>query len=103
MQLTPGAFGALLQVLSLTQGLYKPTPSPAGPTTYSKTLAGDRPSTYDNSSSDTFDSSSSDSSCDWVPPYDAPPLGDQAFPPFDPAKATVYRYRQQQSVNLGSW
>ncbi|KAJ6455697.1 glycoside hydrolase [Mycena sanguinolenta] len=27
----------------------------------------------------------------------------EAFPPFDQAKATVYRYRQQQGVNLGSW
>lgn len=103
MQLTSGAFGALLQTLSLTQGLYKPTPAPAGPSTYSKTLAGDRPSTYDNNPGDPLDSVSSDSSCSWVPPYDAPPPEDQAFPPFDPAKATVYRYRQQQSVNLGSW
>ncbi|KAJ6630675.1 glycoside hydrolase superfamily [Mycena sp. CBHHK59/15] len=27
----------------------------------------------------------------------------ESFPPFDPAMASVYRYRQQQSVNLGSW
>ncbi|KAJ7273594.1 glycoside hydrolase superfamily [Mycena haematopus] len=27
----------------------------------------------------------------------------ETFPPFDQAKATVYRYRQQQGVNLGSW
>ncbi|KAF9453631.1 glycoside hydrolase family 5 protein [Macrolepiota fuliginosa MF-IS2] len=26
-----------------------------------------------------------------------------AFPPFDQTKANVYRYRQQQGVNLGSW
>ena len=38
-----------------------------------------------------------------VYPYDTPDLGEQVFPPFDQAKATVYRYRQQQSVNLGSW
>ncbi|EPQ28427.1 uncharacterized protein PFL1_04253 [Pseudozyma flocculosa PF-1] len=25
------------------------------------------------------------------------------FPPFDPVKATVMRYRQQQGVNLGTW
>ncbi len=33
----------------------------------------------------------------------SPPLAPQTFSPFDQAKATVYRYRQQQSVNLGSW
>ncbi|KAG6890384.1 hypothetical protein C0992_001775 [Termitomyces sp. T32_za158] len=39
----------------------------------------------------------------FVDPYDAPPIGKQSFLPFDPEKATMYRYRQQQSVNLGSW
>lgn len=38
-----------------------------------------------------------------VEPYTAPAIGQQKFPPFDQAKATVFRYRQQQSVNLGSW
>ena len=38
-----------------------------------------------------------------VQPYNPPPVGDQTFPPFDLAKANVYRYRKQQSVNLGSW
>src|SRR6201999_3400683 len=36
-------------------------------------------------------------------PYSAPPITDQEFPPFDSAKAAIFRYRQQQSVNLGSW
>lgn len=43
-----------------------------------------------------------DGSC-IVQPYDPPPILSQTFPPFDQAKATIYRYRQQQSVNLGSW
>lgn len=106
MQLTSGAFGALLQALRLTQGLYKPSPSPAGPSAYSNTLAADNPSGYGELSGDATDSSSAgdsfDDSCAWQP-YDPLPLGDQTFPPFDQAKATVYRYRQQQSVNLGSW
>ncbi|CAL1704947.1 unnamed protein product [Somion occarium] len=38
-----------------------------------------------------------------VKPYDAPLVGQQDFPPFDEDRATVFRYRQQQSVNLGSW
>jgi glucan 1,3-beta-glucosidase len=41
-------------------------------------------------------------SCD-VQPYDAPPISDQTFPPFDQTTANVFRYRQQQSVNMGSW
>ena len=102
MQLASGAFGALLRTLSLTQGLYKPTPSPAGPSTYSQPLASDDSPAYNeypyNSSV-----SISDDSCSWMPRYNAPPLDDQVFLPFDQAKATVYRYRQQQSVNLGSW
>ncbi|KAJ3493405.1 hypothetical protein NLJ89_g11028 [Agrocybe chaxingu] len=38
-----------------------------------------------------------------VGPYDAPPVLDQTFPPYDQTSANVYRYRQQQGVNLGSW
>ncbi|KAJ2922467.1 hypothetical protein H1R20_g14635, partial [Candolleomyces eurysporus] len=38
-----------------------------------------------------------------VEPYDAPPVGFQEFPPYDEATATIFRYRQQQAVNLGSW
>lgn len=38
-----------------------------------------------------------------VEPYDPPPVLSQSFPPFDQAKANIFRYRQQQSVNLGSW
>ena len=41
-------------------------------------------------------------SCE-VQPYDPPPVLSQTFPPFDPAKANIFRYRKQQSVNLGSW
>ena len=38
-----------------------------------------------------------------VEPYDPPPVLSQTLPPFDQAKANIFRYRQQQSVNLGSW
>lgn len=44
----------------------------------------------------------SDPSCH-VEGYDPPPVGFQEFPPYDEQLATVYRYRQQQSVNLASW
>lgn len=44
----------------------------------------------------------SDPACH-VEPYDAPAVTFQDFPPYDEKLATVYRYRQQRSVNLGSW
>ncbi|KAF8575791.1 glycoside hydrolase family 5 protein [Ramaria rubella] len=43
-----------------------------------------------------------DASC-FVEPYDPPPIPTPAFPPFNEAKASIFRYRQQQGVNLGSW
>lgn len=106
MQFPPSTFAALIQTLRLSQGLYKPTP-PASPLSYSKTLAGtssytpyDSAGTGDSSGDDPSLQSSSDS-CAWLP-YDSP-VENQTFAPFDLAKAAVYRYRQQQSVNLGSW
>jgi hypothetical protein len=41
-------------------------------------------------------------SCDVLPWEPLGPL-DTSFPPWDPAVANLYRYRKQQSVNLGSW
>lgn len=42
-------------------------------------------------------------SCSSEQVYDPLPIGSQIPPPFDETTAYVYRYRQQQSVNLGSW
>jgi hypothetical protein len=42
-----------------------------------------------------------DSSCA-VAPYDVN-VEDVTFTPFDSVKSNIFRYRQQQSVNLGSW
>lgn len=50
-----------------------------------------------------FERASNNSNGCNVEKYTAPEIGQQQFPPFDQAKATVFRYRQQQSVNLGSW
>lgn len=41
-------------------------------------------------------------SCD-IEPYQPGDMVLEKFEPFDPGKALVYRYRQQQSVNLGTW
>ena len=103
MQAGVQQFGALLQSLNLTTGLFKPTPAPP------------LLSSLNGSSFDPFgifgntSVASSDplgfnvqGSCS-PEPYLAPPVTDQEFPPFDSAKAAIFRYRQQQSVNLGSW
>ncbi|KAI0673044.1 glycoside hydrolase [Trametes maxima] len=122
MVLTAGNFALLLQSLRLMQGTFKPIPTAltgsTGVPSQSKLAA---PSTSDSdippSNADPggnyqshalgdipgfggFSKAASD--CN-PQPYEPPDLGDPTFPPFDQAKATVYRYRQQQSVNLGSW
>lgn len=131
MQLTSRNFTALLQTLSLTQGLLKPSPLLSGLSIDGKnsisgsTLAGlvsssatftgdssgaqahsvDKPHIASNSDpgdNDEDDIDGASDPCAWEP-YDLPPLGPQSFLPFDKDKANVYRYRQQQSVNLGSW
>lgn len=123
MQLTSGSFATLLQTLSLTQGMYKPSPASAGPQDFSKTLAGSSFSASPQAPGDPYQdtayagysgfptttteagttaSAQENDACAWQP-YVPPPLGYQAFPPFDQTRANVYRYRQQQSVNLGSW
>ena len=54
------------------------------------------------SAADTSDASSTPSCA--VTPYDPPTnLLLEPFAPYDAKQALVYRYRQQQSVNLGSW
>lgn len=62
-------------------------------------------STSDDSNNDnsTTVSVTSDDSCS-ITPYTPPsPVLLESFPPYDASKALIYRYRQQQSVNLGSW
>jgi hypothetical protein len=121
MLITASGFSVLLQTLGLTQGLSKPTPdsatkSPAilssdrGTDDYSSAalphfqalsnLPGQHLAPSKPASAQSLDQT--DGSCN-VNPYTAPAPLDDAFPPFDQAEANVYRYRQQQSVNLGSW
>jgi hypothetical protein len=38
-----------------------------------------------------------------VEAYEVPPPTQFTFPPYNKDDATLYRYRQQQSVNLGGW
>jgi hypothetical protein len=112
-------FSALLHALGLTQGLFKPTPSFLASSGYTagainKTDALPQAHNFPvlNGSSNLHaladilktgnNMNQQDTSCH-VDPYDIPIVDVQAFLPFDETKANVFRYRQQQSVNLGSW
>jgi len=124
MLLTADGFSALLRVFGLAPMLFKPIPE------MTAASAGDATSNFYVSTSElpavatanNVQAQSSPqhpsflnaygppqsltrqrgSSCN-VDPYSIREPIDQSFPPFDQAKANIYRYRQQQSVNLGSW
>ncbi|THG97588.1 hypothetical protein EW026_g4424 [Hermanssonia centrifuga] len=100
MQLTSGNLTALLQSLGLTQGLFKPIP---GLSAQGQVASGNPHSLAVPIRVSSGDSAQTDNDPCYREPYYPAPLGEQTFPPFDQAKANVYRYRQQQSVNLGSW
>lgn len=65
--------------------------------------------TYDNtepSTNDTYDNSTvstASDDCAFTPYTPSKPLMLEPFENYDANKALIYRYRQQQSVNLGSW
>ncbi|CDO72882.1 Glycoside Hydrolase Family 5 protein [Trametes cinnabarina] len=120
MVLTAGGFTVLLHSLGLSQGLFKPAPR-TYPTTaqgLSKAaitsdesashaggginyqLQSEDPGTIDKG--EPVDDAATSTGC-MIDPYDAYDADEQGFSTFDQDKANVYRYRQQQSVNLGSW
>ncbi|KAG9313350.1 glycoside hydrolase superfamily [Chiua virens] len=113
-------FVTLLRALSVVEGSYKPSPisnllannSTANTLGYgnlynpgfSSALA----DTAFNASGVSLSSLSSSGGINTstqcsVVPYNPPPLLNQAFWSFDSTAAAAYRYRRQQSVNLGSW
>ncbi|KAG5647194.1 hypothetical protein DXG03_001153 [Asterophora parasitica] len=116
MVFNAASFVALLQALRLTQGSYKPDPDTissfavAGNSPFNSFVATpptsndpyDAQMLLDNSKNSSFDAQTHHDEC-FVEPYSAPPVENQVFSPYDPDKAFFYRYRQQQSVNLGSW
>ncbi len=91
---------------------YKPVPGNSPAASYVSpfpSLGSDTSQTYRQDLSKTksannqlVDSEILDVACNVVS-YNAPPVLDQEFPPYEQSIANVYRYRQQQSVNLGSW
>ena len=62
----------------------------------------DTPDNSTLSAEDTADNSTT-SACSVTPYTPATSLVLESFAPYDPQQALIYRYRQQQSVNLGSW
>ncbi|EIW60057.1 glycoside hydrolase [Trametes versicolor FP-101664 SS1] len=117
MVLTATAFTSLLHSLGLMQGISKPirgplaaAPAPAqnkvavssGPSPNSNLGTNYQVHAPGNLSNIGTSAIKASTACD-APDYDARDWGEQRFAPFDQAKANVYRYRQQQSVNLGSW
>ena len=104
MQAEAQQFTALLQSLSLTSGLFKPTPAPPLLSAFGNNSSFDPFGILGNASVASSDPLDLNAQASCSPePYSAPPITDKEFPPFDSAKATIFRYRQQQSVNLGSW
>lgn len=108
MVFNAAAFAALLHALGLTQGSYKPAPTPFSvrnssqiPSYHTVKSPPGAQVLFENSKK-VSPLADSHAEC-YVDPYDAAPIGKQNFLPFDPEKAVMYRYRQQQSVNLGSW
>lgn len=135
MLLSADQVASLLQMLGLTQAIFKPIPDIVGnvtaalhdtgdavdgilgglglplPKLSSIPILGDILEAVPNAGTDAGHGSDGmpmqnlavdDSSCT-VEPYNPSPVLAQTFPPFDQAKANVFRYRQQQGVNLGSW
>jgi glucan 1,3-beta-glucosidase len=104
MQAEVQQFSALLQSLNLTAGLFKPTPTPPLLSALGNGSSFDPLGIFGNTSIASSDPLGFDVQGNCSPErYSAPPVTDQEFPPFDSAKAAIFRYRQQQSVNLGSW
>lgn len=104
------AFTFLLQTIRLTQGSFEPIPSSPAVTMIANGsdssgllfIPPDRPIGVKSQAARQVPLDASQADCS-VDPYTSPFPLDEASPPFDQAMANIYRYRQQQSVNLGSW
>ncbi|KAG6811324.1 hypothetical protein H0H92_007988 [Tricholoma furcatifolium] len=104
------SLSTFLYHLSLTQGTYKPIPA----TDSSGLSIFNTPSSYAAQGPPKAQillgspqespplPKASENNCH-VEPYSAPPVEKQTFSPYDSELAKIYQYRQQQSVNLGSW
>lgn len=125
MLVTANGFSVLLRTLGLSQGLFKPFPSVTSglgnladafgfvggiqalsPTSNTSSLnISNSIASHNNSHTLSSHSAVSIQRREYCSDaqYNSPDVGYQNFSPYDQTKATVFRYRQQQSVNLGSW
>ncbi|KAH9857066.1 glycoside hydrolase [Lenzites betulinus] len=109
MVLTAVGFTSILHSLGLMQGTFKPTPSTLqrshshSQTKVTSPGSSNLGSNFQSQGTGSLSATANNPAECSAQPYDALDLGEQLFAPFDQAKANVYRYRQQQSVNLGSW
>jgi hypothetical protein len=101
MVYNPAAFTALLKALQLTQDLSKPVPGPSSSSVNNSTPLA-IVSTSLPAGHALLDGRSAQGGSCYVKPYITPSIT-ETLAPFDQDMATVMRYRQQQSVNLGSW
>lgn len=113
MQLTSNVFLNLLKTLDLSQGFSKPTPSSSS-NSLSVNSLNETTASLDNTASNFHDAESlaeatillanqSVSDPCHVDVYHSSTFKNEVFPPYNKAASMVYRYRQQQSVNLGAW
>jgi glucan 1,3-beta-glucosidase len=110
MLVTFDGFSALLRALNLMQGFSKPIPYHRvfdNSTSPSPRLAAMSPDNIPGrlvGTAPIFASAATrdDSDACYSQMYDST-AAEQSFPPFVQDKADIYRYRQQQSVNMGSW
>lgn len=106
MGFTGTDFTTLLLVMGLSQGSFKPSPYPLAPG--QPTGGPSKLALSSNNQTDEFQHQpwrnldSQGDNCS-VQPYQMQDTSVPPFAPYDQSKATVFRYRQQQSVNLGSW
>jgi glucan 1,3-beta-glucosidase len=95
----PAVSGPLNGLLPGLVGAVNVTPDKDGTVRASDTA--DNSTTFDSASASAADQGGDPCA---MSPYSPPqPVYLESFAPYDANQALIYRYRQQQSVNLGSW
>ena len=99
----PAVSGPLNGLLPGLVGAVNVTPDKDGSVRASDAASNE--TTFDTASTDpTYDAADQGGDPCAMSPYSPPaPVYLESFAPYDANQALVYRYRQQQSVNLGSW
>jgi hypothetical protein len=102
----PAASGPLNGLLPGLVGAVNVTPDKDG-SIHASDNSDNKTTTFDSASTctdPTYNAADSGSDPCAMSPYSPPqPVYLESFAPYDANQALIYRYRQQQSVNLGSW